>query len=194
VTRLMRRRLPIVCCTFALLLAVTAPALASTRTEIYRDCQDDSHLQGSYTSEEIREARQNMPSDIAEYSDCSDVLRRAELAGTQTPDAGGTGGPSTGGTGGPPSAGGTQNPPQPQLVPESDSDKKALADAALAPTQPVTVGGEDVLAGVTPLSEGYRANDMPATLLVALILLALAGLALCLPPLRRRALPLLRRG
>ena len=65
-----------------LILLLAAPpraAAAATRDEIIRDCADDGALQGDYSPAELRDARQNLPSDVAEYTDCGDVLRRAEL-------------------------------------------------------------------------------------------------------------------
>lgn len=177
----------------ALLLAGAAPAAAaSTRAQIYKDCMDGS-LDGTYTPAEIRDARENMPSDVAEYSDCSSILRKAELnpvAPTPTPspppDSSGTGGGSA------PAATATPEPTRPpELNAESESDQRALDGAENAGSQPVTVSGEPVLAGITPTSD--LTNDLPGPLVVALIALGAAGLALCLPPLRRRAALLKRR-
>jgi hypothetical protein len=75
--------------------------------------------------------------------------------------------------------------------PETDADRAALAAAQQAPDRPVKVGGQNLLAGAAPLREGYRANGLPDSLVIALILLALAGIALSIPPVRRR-LPLHR--
>jgi hypothetical protein len=169
-------------------LAGTVPAAqASTRSKIIKDCSDDGVLQGNYTASELRDARKHLPSDVAEYTDCPDVLRRAELN-----TGGGSGGegtsPTTPGVSGlPPTGGAPATPP----APETDADRAALAGAQQAPDRSVRVGGEDLLAGAAPLREGYRANGLPASLVIALILLGLAGVALSIPPLRRR-LPLHR--
>ena len=77
-TRSMRRFALAVGCLLAVLLTA-APAQASVRDKIIKDCADDSVLQGNYTPQQLRDARQNLPSDVAEYTDCADVLRRAEL-------------------------------------------------------------------------------------------------------------------
>jgi hypothetical protein len=73
--------------------------------------------------------------------------------------------------------------------PETPADQAALAAAQQAPDRAVAVGGQNLLAGAAPLREGYRANGLPASLVIALILLGLAGVALSIPPVRRR-LPL----
>ena len=54
-----------------------APATTSSR-----DCYDDGDLDGNYTASQIRDARNNLPADVDQYSDCRDVLARA-LGGTR---------------------------------------------------------------------------------------------------------------
>src|SRR3954449_8987509 len=81
----------------ALILVVAPPALAASRGKIIRDCADDGQLQGPYSQSELRDARQNLPSDVAEYTDCADVLRRAELPDRSNSGGGGAGGGATGG-------------------------------------------------------------------------------------------------
>ena len=83
-------RLALACLVLGLVVAVPAANAAST-TAVLRDCADDGVLQGSYTPSELRKARQNIPTDTDEYTDCRDVLARASaraIAGT----AGGGGG------------------------------------------------------------------------------------------------------
>ena len=61
-----------------LTLLVAAPAaMAGTRADIISDCYDDGKLDGNYSPSEIRDARNNLPADIDQYSDCRDVLARA---------------------------------------------------------------------------------------------------------------------
>jgi hypothetical protein len=61
-----------------LTLLVAAPAAqAGTRVDILRDCENDGKLDGNYTPSQIRDARNNIPADIDQYSDCRDVLARA---------------------------------------------------------------------------------------------------------------------
>ena len=61
----------------ALLVATPAAHADGTRTKILRDCQDDGILQGDYTAAQMRDARDNQPAELLEYSDCGDVLTRA---------------------------------------------------------------------------------------------------------------------
>src|SRR4051794_9974888 len=52
----------------ALLLVPAAHAGDGTRVKILRDCQDDGVLAGSYTAEQMRDARNNIPAELDEYS------------------------------------------------------------------------------------------------------------------------------
>jgi hypothetical protein len=186
----MRRSLPVILAAVLALLGTT-PALASTRSKIIADCSDDGVLQGHYTAAQLRDARKHLPSDVAEYTDCSDVLRKAELptGSGSTPPTTGTGStPPTfgGGVVVPPTTSGAVPVPTPPVVPQTPQDQAALVASRSAPEHPVQVAGQNLLAGAAPLREGYRANGLPTSLVVALILLGLAGTALSFPPVRRR--------
>ena len=160
----------------ALLLAAP-PALAdATRNKILRECQS-GRLTGDYTAREIRDARNNIPDDLDQYTDCRDVLTRALLSragGDSGSGGGGTGGGGGGGTGGGESAA--------PLTPSTDADKQALEQAAGAGEVPVNVAGRPV----TPGETAFR-NDLPGTLIVLLALLAAAAVAGLAPQIRRRA-------
>src|SRR5215213_9525354 len=94
-------RTAFVACLLARLAAAPAALADSTRTKILRECQD-GRLTGNYTPSQIRDARNNIPDDIDQYSDCRDVLTRALLAGAADKggDGDGGGGGGSGGTGG----------------------------------------------------------------------------------------------
>ena len=68
----------ILACVVAMLLVTASPAFADTRQQILRECQDGA-LTGDYTAKEIRDARDNIPTDIDQYSNCRQVLTRALL-------------------------------------------------------------------------------------------------------------------
>src|SRR5690349_10877227 len=91
----------ILACVVAMLLVTASPAFADTRQQILRECQDGA-LTGDYTAKEIRDARDNIPTDIDQYSNCRQVLTRAllGLAGGSSNPSGGTNGGGTGGSGG----------------------------------------------------------------------------------------------
>jgi hypothetical protein len=186
---------------FACLLAVVAmaaPAQAQdTRTKILRECQDGA-LSGDYTPQEIRDARNNIPDDIDQYSNCRDVLSRALQnavgGGGDGGGAGGGGGGGGAGGGGGGGAGGAAAGGG-ALTPATDEDRNALEDAAAGGGQPVEIGGRPIKPG----SAGLEArNDLPSTLIVVLALLAALALVGAAPFVRRHglapAIALFRRG
>ena len=73
---LMRR---LVVTALAAMLLVPSAASADGR-RVIRDCTDDGRVQGRYSQSEYRDALAHMPSDVDEYTDCRDVIRRAQLA------------------------------------------------------------------------------------------------------------------
>jgi hypothetical protein len=169
-------------CLIALLL-IAAPAQAqSTRDKIFRECQDGA-LQGDYSSREIRDARNNIPDDIDQYSDCRDVLSRALSAGAGGgSDAGGGAGGAGGGAGG--GGGGGET-----LTPSTDADRAALDDAAAGGGEALDVGGRSIVPGAAGFGADAARNTLPSTLIVVLALLAAAAAASAAPLARRHALP-----
>jgi len=170
-------RMVFVACLLAVLLCAPAALADGTRTKILRECQD-GRLTGTYTSSQIRDALNNIPDDIDQYSDCRDVLRRALLnqAGNSGSN-GGAGGPGGGGiAGGTGGSGGAGSQP---LTPSTDADRKAIDQAASAGSQPLQIAGRQVTPG-----EGVR-NRLPTTLVVVLALLGVATLAALTPAARR---------
>jgi hypothetical protein len=162
-----------------LLALFAAPAQASTRNKIIKDCADDGILQGHYSPSQLRDARQHLPSDVAEYTDCADVLRRAETPG------GGAGGSGATGAGSGAAAAAAGNSAGPLIVPSTPADHKALAEAAKAGGQPVKINGESIVPGAAGLRSGATRNGIPGTLAVALVLLSFAGGALTFPAVRK---------
>lgn len=167
-----------------LTLLVAAPAaMAGTRSDILKDCQDN-RLDGSYSPSEIRDARNNIPADIDQYTDCRDVLGRA-LGGTGDKQVGGGGGDALGGGGGGAGLGSGQSAEP--LTPSGPEEQAALDKAALGGgDQPVQVGDSTVVPGAAGLASDAARNALPPTLLAVLILLGAAALAAAVPPVRRR--------
>jgi len=73
------------------------------------------------------------------------------------------------------------------LTPSTPADQQALADAAQGDGGPLDVGGTQVVPGAAGLLAGDIRNGLPVTLIVTLVLLALAALAGAAPCVRRRA-------
>lgn len=167
-------RTAFVACLLALLVTAPAALADSTRIKILRECQE-GRLTGNYTPSQIRDARNNIPDDIDQYSNCRDVLTRALLAGAADSGNGGNGagGGGTGGSGG--SGGGGE-----RLTPSTDADRQALEAASTGGGQSLEVAGRRVSPG-----EGSLRNDLPTTLIVVLALLAVAAVAALAPFARR---------
>ena len=167
-----------------LLVAVPATAhAAGTREKIVADCYDDGKLDGNYSPSEIRDARNNLPADIDQYSDCRDVLARA-LGGSGDKAVGG----GSGGSGGGGALGGAEDSgPAEPLVPSGPQEQQDLEQAAVAGGDaPIQVGGTTVVPGAAGLASDAAHNAMPVTVVVAMVLLGLVALAGAVPYVRRR--------
>jgi hypothetical protein len=161
------------------LFALPAPAFASA-DQVIRDCARDGRLDHKYSNSELRRARNNLPADLDEYSDCRDVIANAIKGGSDL--GGGAGSPGIG----------ASDPAGEQAAQAADAaDLAALANSDEAPK--LDVGG----ASLAPDSSGFfnlggAANDVPLPLLLALLLLSALALASGLSALRERVPALAR--
>ena len=163
----------------AALLALPAPALASP-DEVIRDCARDGRLDKQYSNAELRKARDNLPADLDEYSDCRDVIAGAIKGG------------SAGSRGlGSPGIGAVDPVGEAAAAARDQADVTAAAEAEAPPT--VDVGGTSL----RPDSSGFfnvgdAANAVPLPLLLALLLLGGLALASGVGSLRERVPALAR--
>ena len=73
-----RRTLTGLSVTLALFAGTLLPATASAGLNpVVGDCYEHTHLTRHYTVPQLEQALNNIPADIAEYSNCSDVIREA---------------------------------------------------------------------------------------------------------------------
>ena len=170
----MHRHFLVVLTTLAALSAMPAAALADSAAVI-RDCQD-GRVDGKYSQREFSQALRNIPTDVDEYTDCRDVIRRAQLGA-----AGGSGGASGGGAaGGAPLSSAAANAGKTAaqiLEAATPAERAAVAQATgQAGAAPVRIGGRTVSPDSFGLSPAGAANVLPIPLIVALALLGL-GLA-----------------
>jgi hypothetical protein len=155
-------------------LALPASAFASADQAI-RDCARDGRLDQKYSNSELRRARNNLPADLDEYSDCRDVIAAAIKGGS---DKGiGSGSPGIGAT----------DPAGEAAAQATDQGDLAAIASGKGPKPAVDVGGTSL----SPDSSGFfnvggAANEVPLPLLLALILLSLFALASGLGALRER--------
>ena len=163
-------------------LALPASALASPEAVI-RDCGQDGKLDRSYSNRDLREARANLPTDLSEYSDCSEIISAAISTGGSGKDAD------------EPSSSSAANTPSLAEEAARIEDQKEVDRMAAARERPgdIDIGGRQVTPGSNGLFEVSSAeNDLPLPLLLALIGLALLSLAGGFLALRPRV-PLLAR-
>jgi hypothetical protein len=152
------------------LLLPATPALASG-ADVIRDCNDHGHLTKTYSQKEYRQALAQMPADIRQYTDCEDIIKRAQLGEPPITDAAANSGNPFGSS-------------SPDVVAQAQKDIESARK---------TGGGAQKIAGdvVYPGSLSYTkasaaVSDLPKPLLALVILIAVAGLAALLPKLRRR--------
>jgi hypothetical protein len=163
------------------LAALVAPATAAASAkQVLRDCITDGKLDRHYSNAELRKAKDNLPADSDEYSDCSDIIAGAIKGGSDR--GSGAGSPGVGGT----------DPAGEAAARTTDAkDLSVIADSDKAPK--VDVGGTSL----APDSSGFfnlagAANDVPLPLLLALILLSLVAMASGLAAVRERVPALAR--
>jgi len=165
--------------TLAALTSTPPPALAAS-TAVIRDCQDGK-IDGTYSQKEFSRALRNIPTDVDEYTDCRDVIRRAQLgaAGGSSSEADGAGaGGGPGGAAPPPgSAAANAGKTAAQILEGASPAERAAVTRATGQAGAVQVGGRSVSPDATGLSPAGAANVVPAPLIVVLVLLGL-GLAL----------------
>ena len=168
----------VVICALAL-VALPAPAFASA-DQVVRDCVYDGKLDHHYSNAELRRARDHMPSDADEYSDCRDVIAAAIKGGSDR-------------SGGKASPGIAATDPAGEAAAEAadQSDLASIAGSDKAPK--LDVGGQSL----KPDSSGFfnlggAANQVPLPLLIALLLLCTMALATGFGSIRERVPALAR--
>lgn len=73
-------------------LAAQGTAAAAGLSPPVADCQAHGRLTKHYSAAELRQALATMPADVAQYSNCPDVINRALLSDLGTLSGGGPGG------------------------------------------------------------------------------------------------------
>jgi hypothetical protein len=167
------RRLLLPVIALACCLAAAAPAPAAAPGRLYDDCQDNGRIDGSFSQRDFRRALQQLPSDLDEYTDCRDVIRRAQLAAA----AGGSGRDDQG-AGGSPAPGGGPPAGQDPLGAASAAERGAFDAARRAGGRPLELGGAVVRPGARGLGDlGGDGHALPTPLIVLLALIAAGVLA-----------------
>lgn len=159
----MRRTVTTILCALSAFAAFPAAASASPE-QIFDDCQD-GRLDKKYSAKDYRRALAGLPTDIDEYTNCRQVIRRAQL-GFDGGAGGGAGGGEDFGAGVGVDPNGRQIDPLLEATPE---ERKAV-DAARAEVTPRITA-----AGARP---GDAGATVPLPLVIVLVLTGGAALAL----------------
>jgi hypothetical protein len=153
-----------VAATLLLALAAAAPAGASEATKILEACSNGTQPTG-YSQQAYSQAIKQMPPELAEYTDCPDLIHKAQLAGA----AGSHGGP--GGSGGSGAAATVVAPPTP-------SEQHTLESVPRASAPPVHLDGEVIHPGVVHVDIASALSTLPTPLLALLAFLLACALLL----------------
>lgn len=169
------------------LCALVLPAVASASpSQVIRDCQTDGDLDRHYSNEDLRKAQNNLPSDVAEYSDCGEVIAAAVTAGSDksgNKNNNGGGGDDSGAAGA--TSGGAGGDKKKAQKADDDAALNKLTKERKKPD--LTVGGQSIQPGDNGLFNVASAtNGMPLPLLLALIGAVLVAIFGGLLALRRR--------
>jgi hypothetical protein len=148
------------------LLAIASPARADVGASIIERCTHGQSLSG-FSQQDYRRALQELPTEVEEYSDCANLIRKAQLAAAGR-GAGGTGAAS------------------PTGIPLTPAERTALAHASKAGGTPVQVGGKAVRPGVVHADIASALSSLPTPLLATLAFLLGGALLVAGRALRNR--------
>jgi hypothetical protein len=152
------RRLVLAAVSLTALLAPASPAGASSMTIVER-CVSGQPLSG-FSQQEYREALQNLPTEVEEYSNCTNLIRHAELA-------------AAGGVSGAEPASAAAAP-----VPLTPAERTALNSVPKVGAAPIHVGNQVVRPGVIHADIASAVNSLPSPLLAILAFLLVCALLL----------------
>jgi hypothetical protein len=148
------------------LLSIASAARADVGATIIERCTHGQSLSG-FSQQDYRRALQELPAEVEEYSDCANLIRRAQLAA-----AGG----SAAGAGGPGAS----------AIPLTPAERATLGRIAKAGATPVPVGGQLVRPGVVRVSPASALSSLPSPLLATLAFLLACALLLAASTIRDR--------
>jgi hypothetical protein len=159
-------------------LAPAGTAAAGVIDQIHDDCQD-GRIDRSYSTKDLREAFDQMPGDLAEYTNCGEIIRAAAQGvrggGGSGPGGAGEGGygPLPAGEGGLP-LGPDSKPVDPAEIapPEERAEIEAVRSGA-----GLSRASDDIdlaSAGIRPNAEA--SSSLPTPIVVLLVVTALGAL------------------
>ncbi len=127
------------------MLAMAVPARADVGETIIQRCTHGQSLSG-FSQSAYNQALKELSADAEEYTDCSSLIRQAQLAA-----AGGHEGAGTAAT--------------PVAIPTTPAEQQAIANAARAGAAPLSVGGQVIHPGVVHANIASALSSLPTPLL-----------------------------
>jgi len=152
----------------ATLLSNAGPVQADVGGTIISRCTHGQSLSG-FSQAAYRQALQELPTEVEEYSDCANLIRRAQLA-------------AAAGSGSGESSGGKALTP----IPLTAAERSALSSAPKAAAAPLLVGNQIVRPGVVHADIASALSSLPNSLLAVLAFLLASVLVLAVRALRNR--------
>jgi hypothetical protein len=152
-----------------LVLASPPSARADVGATIIERCTHGQSL-GGFSQQDYQRALQELPTEVEEYSDCGNMIRRAQLAA-----AGGGGGASAG-----------AGPAAAVATPLTPTERSALRQIAKTGSSPQLIGNEVIYPGVVHASVASALSSLPNSLLALLAFLLACALVLAGRAVRNR--------
>ena len=166
--RLPLARTPRALAVAAMIALWSAPAAhADVAATIINRCTHGQSLSG-FSQHDYRRALQELPAEVEEYSDCANLIRRAQLAAAGGPGAGASTGEGV------------------APLPLSPAERAALARVPHTGAAPQRVGGDLVQPGVVHTSVASALSTLPTPLLAMLAFLLAWALAIAANSIRNR--------
>jgi hypothetical protein len=163
----------------AVLLLLSASLAARARADvgatIIERCAQGQSLAG-FSQQAYSKALREMPAEVNEYSDCANLIRKAQLAA-----AGGGGGGAGGG--GP---NGSINSLVANVAPPTAAEQHTLAQAESSPAAPVHVGAGVVNPGVVHVGIASAVSSLPTPVIALLAFLLTGALLIAARAIRKR--------
>ncbi len=162
----LRRSALAVAAALLLPLAAAAPASGSQATKILEACSNGT-LPTGYSQQAYSQAIKQMPPELSEYTDCPDLIHKAQLAGAAG-SHGGLGGGGASGSGGGGSA----------VAAPTPTEQHTLESIPHASAPSVPVDGEVIHPGVVHVDIASALSTLPTPLFALLAFLLACALLL----------------
>jgi hypothetical protein len=146
---------------FLIVLGAAVPAHAGSTKKILEACSEGK-IPSGYGQQAYNQALRQMPPELSQYSDCSDLIHKAQLAAA-TGNQGGGGGFGASGSAA-------------AIAPPTPEEQHALEHVTHSGAPPVKVGGEVIRPGVVHVNIASALGNLPTPLLALLAFLVACAL------------------